>query len=83
VDRIFRTIPYQHCDRQYEHLFPDSAQLEPARLLYWQSFGSARGSVAGVDMAVACQVSHTLRVFTVVSSSPQSSFIDRSGGTMF
>jgi hypothetical protein len=38
-----------------------------------------------VDMVVTCQVSHTLPVFTVVNdhSSPQSSFIYRSGGTMF
>ncbi len=47
---------------------------------------AARGSFAGVDMAVTCQVSYTLRVLTIVSGLPsvcRSSFIDRSGGTMF
>jgi hypothetical protein len=37
-------------------------------------------------MAVTCQVSYTLPVLTIVNglaSVSQSSFIDRSGGTMF
>jgi hypothetical protein len=39
-----------------------------------------------VDMAVTCQVSYTLPVLTIVSGRPsvsRSSFLDRSGGTMF
>ena len=47
-------------------------------------FGSRPRDI--VDMAVTCQVSYTLPVLTIVNGLPsvsRSSFIDRSGGTMF